>query len=123
MDGCIQVEAREFRLGGNTMTDFDIRLNRHLKKCEIEFAARESKSGRCIPWLAGYCDNTEQICCFLRGLGFHIKTVAESTSSDDSAWVETTSGILVFVNSSRVKGLVAQNRGNRIGKAEAGSLL
>lgn len=87
-------------------------LHRHLQKCEIEYIAEHSEGGETIDWLALYCGTVEQIAAFLRGIGFHIKSIVDEESflGERHQWVETTSGILVYANHGMVNGLVSKSR-------------
>lgn len=87
-------------------------LRRYLRKCEIEYIAEHSDGGETIEWLAPYCGTVEQIAHFLRGLGFHIKTMVdeEPFPGERHQWVETTSGVLVYANQGGVNGLVSKSR-------------
>lgn len=77
-----------------------VALHHHLQKCEIEYIVERSEGGETIDWLAPYCGTVEQIAAFLRGLGFHVKSVVdeESCPGECYQWVETTSGVLVYAN-------------------------
>ena len=56
--------------GEKIMVD-ERKLQLYLKKCELEYRAKHSQNAECLDWLAPYCGTVE--------------------------WVETTSGILVYV--------------------------
>ena len=88
---------------------FEQRLSKHLQKCEIEFCAKEPH-GHCVDWLAEYCDTVEHIALKLRELGFKIKRKVdeEPWAGEIHHWVETSSGIIVYVNTPGVRGLVAK---------------
>lgn len=87
-------------------------LRRYLRKCELEYIAEHSDGGETIGWIVPYCGTVEQIAAFLRGLGFHIKTVVdeEPCPGERHQWVETTSGVLVYANQGGVNGLVSKSR-------------
>ena len=74
----------------------------YLQKCELDYRAKHKPSGSCVPWLAPYCNHS--ITAKLRSLGFRVKNTQKI---DDAMWAETTSGILVFVNSDDLQGFVA----------------
>ena len=93
---------------------FELRLKRHLQRCEIEFCAKEPH-GHCVEWLAEYCDTVEHIALKLRELGFKIKCKVDEEPWPDEIhrWVETRNGIIVYVNTDDVRGLVARNSARR----------
>lgn len=86
-------------------------LDCYLKKCEIEYIAENSPSGGTLDWLAPFCDSTKEIANFLRYLGFRVKRIVDEETCPGEAhqWVETTSGILVYVNGS-LKGFFAKKK-------------
>lgn len=97
---------------------FDEGLRRHLWKCELEYRVEHSKTGCCVDWLWPVCDDTEHIASFLRELGFKIREIVDEVdcAGDAQRWVETTSGIVVWVNSDILRGFVcksARKRRNR----------
>ena len=55
-------------------------------------------------WLAGFCSSTDSIAKLLRSLGFRVKEIVEC---DGAEWVETTSGVIVYVNTEWSRGFVA----------------
>lgn len=75
------------------------KLQLYLKKCELEYRAKHSQNAECLDWLAPYCGTVEEIAIFLRDLGFRIKNIVdeEPWPGEKHQWVETTSGILVYV--------------------------
>lgn len=89
---------------------FELRLKRHLQRCEIEFCAKEPH-GHCIDWLAEYCNSVEQIAIKLRELGFKIKRKVddEPWPGEIHRWVETSCGVIVYVNTENVRGLVVRS--------------
>lgn len=88
---------------------FDFRLSKHLMKCELEFRAKELPNGSCVDWLARVCGSTEEIASFLRQIGFKIRRIVddEPQPGEYYRWVETTNGVIVYVSSEYVPGLVA----------------
>ena len=84
--------------GEKIMVD-ERKLQLYLKKCELEYRAKHSQNAECLDWLAPYCGTVEEIARFLRDLGFRIKNIVdeESWPGEKHQWVETTSGILVYV--------------------------
>lgn len=97
-------------------------LQRHLWKCELEYRAKWLPGGSCVDWLAPMCESTEEIARFLREIGFRIREITELEDPDGSVcqWVETTNGILVYVNAGVVQGLVAQSASYRTRKGGDG---
>lgn len=87
-------------------------LRRYLRKCEIEYIVEHSEGGETIEWLVPYCGTVEQIAAFLRGIGFHIKSIVdeEPVPGERHQWVGTTSGVLVYANQGGVNGLVSKSR-------------
>lgn len=75
------------------------KLQLYLKKCELEYRAKHSQNAECLDWLAPYCRTVEEIARFLRDLGFRIKNIVdeEPWPGEKHQWVETTSGIIVYV--------------------------
>lgn len=90
--------------------DFEADLQRHLMKCELEYRAKMLPHGSTVDWLAPYCTDVKSIAELLRSLGFRILRVVDEEYylGDWHRWVVTTSGIIVYVNTELVKGLVAQ---------------
>lgn len=88
---------------------FEAELQRYLWKCELEFRAREAAWGTCVEWLESMCENTELIAQGLRNLGFRIRRIVDEQDSGGEwhRWVETTNGVVVFVNTENLRGLVA----------------
>ena len=84
--------------GEKIMVD-EMKLQLYLKKCELEYRAKHSQKAECLDWLAPYCGTVEEIARFLRDLGFRIKNIVDEDSwpGEKHQWVETTSGILVYV--------------------------
>lgn len=91
---------------------FDIALQLHLWKCELEYRAKCFPEGSCVPWLADDCCSTERIVRKLREIGFKVKRIVdeEPWPGEVHKWVETTSGIVVYVNSEYTFGLVASSK-------------
>ena len=91
------------------MKDFDIALQKHLNKSELEFRAKMLPAGSNVDWLAPYCNNVQDIAKFLRYLGFKIQEVMdeEDATGEKYQWVKTTSGIIVYTNNEYSGGLVA----------------
>ena len=84
--------------GEKIMVD-ERKLQLYLKKCELEYRAKHSQNAEFLDWLAPYCGTVEEIARFLRDLGFRIKNIVdeEPWPGEKHQWVETTSGILVYV--------------------------
>lgn len=93
----------------NNNDTFEAALDRHLKKCELEFRAKHGTKAQEVDWLAPHCDSLEEIADTLRGLGFKIKQIMddEPMPGEVMRWVETTSGIIVYANDKYSRGLVA----------------
>lgn len=89
-----------------------IALRRYLMKCEIEYIAEHSEGGEVLDWLELHCESVDKIAAFLRGIGFHIKSIVdeEPVPGERHQWVETTSGVLVYANQGGVNGLVSKSR-------------
>lgn len=91
--------------------EFNADLQRHLMKCELEYRAKVLPGGSCVDWLVEHCESVIELADFLRSLGFRIKEVMnDQTSVNDEwmRWVETTSGVLVYVNEPYLRGFVSQ---------------
>lgn len=69
---------------------------RHLMKCELQFRMESLDDGEWekVEWLAQFCDSTDKLMDFLKVIGFKIKEVVDE---EEMKWVETTSGVLVYV--------------------------
>ena len=89
--------------------DFDVELQKHLNKCELEFRAKQLPKGSNVEWLAPHCNSVQDIAEHLRYIGFKIREVVdhEDCAGDKHQWVITTSGVIVYVNSDGCPGLVA----------------
>lgn len=63
-----------------------------------------------MDWLVPHCNSTDDIATFLRGLGFRIAQIVdeEPVPGEKYQWVETTSGITMYVNTELTKSLVAK---------------
>lgn len=77
------------------MKDFELALDRHLKREELLFRAKHKPGGSKVDWLAPSCGSVEAIVDNLRYLGFRIKTIDDGP--DTPTMVVTTSGVIVFV--------------------------
>lgn len=82
-------------------------LDTYLKKCELEWRAKNLPNGSCVEWLAPVCGDLNELADYLRSLGFKIKEIIDEgeVPGDDFRWVVTTSGIIVYGNG---EGLVAR---------------
>lgn len=84
-------------------------LEKHLKKCEIQWIADHTEMAETISWLAPHCKGTPQeLADYLRNLGFRIKNVVdeqEESWHEPFRWVITTSGVVVYCDGT---GLVAK---------------
>lgn len=85
-----------------------LELEKHLKKCELEWRAKNLPNGSKVDWLAPLCGDLNELADYLRWLGFRIKNIMdeEDCSGWKMQWVETTSGIIVYGDKS--DGLVAR---------------
>lgn len=89
--------------------DFEIALDKHLKREELLFRAKHCPNGSCVDWLAPNCVSVEAIVDELRWLGLRIKEIVDDDGTDEvdeMHFVVTTSGVVVFVNADCVRGLV-----------------
>lgn len=89
---------------------FEAALERHLKKCELEYRAKHGGMAQQVDWLAPYCDTLEGIADMLRELGFKVKRIMNDTIAEGEymRWVETTGGIIVYQNDKFCRGLVGK---------------
>lgn len=80
--------------------DFQEGLEKHLRKCELEYRAANLPNGCCVDWLAPFCGSTQEIADYLRHLGFKIGEIIDEIdcTGEEHRRVKTTSGIVVFVN-------------------------
>lgn len=92
------------------MNDFERDLARHLMKCELEYRAKKQAESSCVDWLVPYCNSINDIVAFLHSLGFRIARIVddEPVPGEKHQWVETTSGVTVYVNTELTKGLVSK---------------
>lgn len=96
------------------MEDFDVALQKHLQKCELEFRAKQLPHGSNVEWLTPHCNNVQDIAKFLRYLGFKIQEIVDEVDAvgDPYRWVKTTSGIIVYTNAEYSDGFVAASSKN-----------
>ena len=96
---------------GNT-NDFEVNLDKHLRKCELEYRAANLPRGCCVDWLEPICGSTQEIAEYLRYLGFKIREIVDEVdcSSTEHRRVETTSGIIVWVNNEYTRGFICGYR-------------
>lgn len=91
--------------------EFNMELQKHLRKCELEYRAKNMPQGSNVPWLAPYCGSVQEIARFLRDLGFKIASIIDEEPFPGGfhRWVVTTSGIIVYANTPKglSDGLVA----------------
>lgn len=92
--------------------DFDIDLQKYLNKCELEYRAKKMPNGSTVDWLSPSCGSVEEIASYLRYIGFKIRRIVdeESCIGEKHQWVVTTSGVVVYVNTPNLQGLVASTR-------------
>lgn len=71
-------------------------VTKHLMKCELQFRAESLDDEECdeVEWLAPFCGSANELRIFLQLIGFRIKEVVDE---EEMKWVETTSGVLVYV--------------------------
>ena len=91
-------------------TDFEAALERHLRKCELEYRAKHGGMAQQVDWLAPYCNTLKEIADTLRKLGFKIKRIMNDADATGGPmrWVETTSGIIVYENDKFCRGIVGK---------------
>ena len=89
--------------------DFDIAMEKHLRREELLFRAKNKPNGSNVSWLAPSCDSLDDIVSMLRWLQFRIKEVCDDIdySGHEMRCVETTSGVIVWVNSELSRGFVS----------------
>lgn len=89
------------------MSNYEVNLQKHLQKCELEYHAKHSTGPVEVEWLKGACGSVECIADFLRSIGCKVKRVVdeEPCPGEIHQWVETTNGLIVYANSN---GLVAR---------------
>lgn len=78
------------------MEDFELALDKHLKREELLFRAKHCPQGSRVEWLAPNCETVEAIVDALRNLGFRIKDIDDCPNTP--TMVVTTSGVIVFEN-------------------------
>lgn len=90
---------------------FDEGLQRYLWRCELQYRAEHKPGGECVGWLAPMCDSVERIAAFLRELGFRVHRTVDEVDcvGQRMAWVETTSGLIVFVNRENLRGFICKS--------------
>lgn len=89
--------------------DFELALEKHLRREELIFRAKHSPSGSCVNWLAPSCESIDDIVGMLRWLGFRVKEIVDDKdcTGAECSFVVTTSGVIVFVNDKYSRGLVS----------------
>lgn len=75
------------------------KLYRYLQKCELQYRAKHTQDAASLEWLAPHCESVQQIAEFLRSIGFRIRNIVdeEPWPGEKHQWVETTSGVIVYV--------------------------
>lgn len=101
--------------------DFQEGLQKHLRKCELEYRAEKMPKGCYVDWLEPICGSTQEIAEFLRYLGFKIHEIIDDVDcgGDADQRVETTSGIIVWVNSGHSLGFMCRSCRAERGNANA----
>lgn len=71
-------------------------VGKYLMKCELQFRVESLDDEECdkVEWLAPFCGSANGLRIFLQLIGFRIKEVVDE---EEMKWVETTSGVLVYV--------------------------
>ena len=75
--------------------DFNLALDKHLKREELLFRAKHCPKGSRVDWLVPSCGSQEDLVDMLRWLGFRIKEI--DICPETPPMVITTSGVIVFV--------------------------
>lgn len=90
-------------------------LEKHLRKCELEYRAATLPKGCCVDWLEPFCGSTREIAEYLRYLGFKIREIVDEIdcSATEHRHVETTSGIIIWVNGEYTRGFMCRSARNR----------
>lgn len=92
------------------------KLDRYLKKCELQYRADHLDPGSAdtLDWLAPYCGSVSEIAAFLRSLGFRIAEMIdeEPWPGEKHQWVTTTSKVLVYAGTN---GMFAKQVGKKLG--------
>lgn len=91
--------------------EFNVGLQRHLMKCELEYRAQVLPKGSTVDWLAPHCGSTKEIAEFLRSIGFRIGRIVDEETcvpGDFHRWVITTNGVCVYVNEPYLTGFIAK---------------
>lgn len=88
--------------------DFRLALEKHLWREELLFRAKHKPGGSNVDWLAPSCESLDDIVGMLRWLGFRIKEIIDDTDCTGHRMqrVETTSGVIVWVNDQWSRGFV-----------------
>ena len=76
--------------------DFNVALEKHLRREELLYRAKHCPMGSRVDWLEPSCGSQEDLVDMLRWLGFRIKDI--DACPDEPVMVTTTSGVIVFVN-------------------------
>lgn len=76
--------------------DFNVALEKHLRREELLYRAKHCPTGSRVDWLEPSCGSQEDLVDMLRWLGFRIKDI--DACPDEPVMVTTTSGVIVFVN-------------------------
>lgn len=91
-----------------TDKDFALDLDKHLKREELVFRAKRCPGGSNVDWLAPSCASIDDITGMLRWLGFRIARITDDKdcTGHELRMVETTNGVIVFVNTEWSRGFV-----------------
>lgn len=92
---------------------------RHLMKCELQFRMESLDDEECdeVEWLVPFCGSANELRIFLQLIGFRIKEVMDE---EEMKWVETTSGVLVYVGGDGMFTKSARRRGQEKAARMAG---
>ena len=95
-------------------TIHDLQQQRYLLRAEIELKANTYPDGCSINWLSSRCEEKDSIVQFLRAIGYHI----QKSSYAEADYIETTTGIFVYVNNRDMnrRGFIKRNSEAKIDK-------
>lgn len=88
--------------------EFQEGLQKHLRKCELEYRSKNLPAGSTVKWLSQHCQSVDSISDYLRSLGFRIKEIVDEKdcAGEQHQWVVTTSGVVIYVNREGLLGFV-----------------
>lgn len=90
----------------------EAKLQKYLLRCELQYRAEHAQQAACLDWLAPHCGTVTEIAQFLRDLGFRIKCIVdeEPWPGEKHQWVETTSGVIVYVGDEGLFSISAEKK-------------